>query len=197
MKNIAKGLKGCWYFFWGHILGILFYNKNYLKGRWFRGRLYGLCAIGWRWVTHDVIARILLGENVEANFPVSHRICVVCPENIQFDPDDLNNFHSYGIYYQAFGKIQIGKGTYIGPNVGLITSNHDVTNLDEHVTPQAICLGEKCWIGMNSVILPGVILGDHTIVGAGSVVTKSFSEGYCVIAGNPARKIRDLDKGEN
>ena len=47
---------------------------------------------------------------------------------------------------------------------------------------------------MNSVILPGVVLGEKTIVGAGSVVTKSFLEGYCVIAGNPAKKIKDLNK---
>ena len=43
------------------------------------------------------------------------------------------------------------------------------------------------------MILPGITLGDNTIVGAGSVVTKSFPEGNCIIAGNPAKKIRDLD----
>ena len=47
---------------------------------------------------------------------------------------------------------------------------------------------------MNSIILPNVTLGDFTIVGAGSVVTKSFPEGYCVIAGNPAKIIKQLDK---
>ena len=55
-----------------------------------------------------------------------------------------------------------------------------------------IIIGKKCWIGMNSVILPGVVLGDHTIVGAGAVVTKSFVDGNCVIGGNPARIIRKL-----
>ena len=43
---------------------------------------------------------------------------------------------------------------------------------------------------MNSMILPGVVLGDRTIVGAGSVVTKYFPEGNCVIAGNPAKVIK-------
>jgi acetyltransferase-like isoleucine patch superfamily enzyme len=47
---------------------------------------------------------------------------------------------------------------------------------------------------MNAVILPGVELGDFTIVGAGSVVTKSFKDGYCVIAGNPAKLIKELEK---
>ena len=49
---------------------------------------------------------------------------------------------------------------------------------------------------MNTVILPGVSLGDHTIVGAGSVVTKSFQEGNCVIAGNPAKVIRYLNESD-
>jgi acetyltransferase-like isoleucine patch superfamily enzyme len=46
---------------------------------------------------------------------------------------------------------------------------------------------------MNSVIHPGDKLGPHTTVGAGSIVTKSFEDGYCVIAGNPAKLIKKLD----
>ena len=47
---------------------------------------------------------------------------------------------------------------------------------------------------MNVLILAGVELGPSTIVGGGSVVTKSFPEGYCVIAGNPAKVIKYLEK---
>ena len=50
---------------------------------------------------------------------------------------------------------------------------------------------------MNAVILPGVELGDHTIVGAGAIVTKSYPEGYCVLVGNPARPIKKVVKDEN
>ncbi len=46
---------------------------------------------------------------------------------------------------------------------------------------------------MNAVILPGVTLGDHTVVGAGAIVTKSFPDGHCIIAGNPAKEIRKID----
>ena len=77
-------------------------------------------------------------------------------------------------------------------NVGIITTNHSVKNPDEHDGPKDVRLGEKCWLGMNSMILPGVILGNNTIVGAGAIVTKSFPEGHCIIAGNPARLIRKL-----
>lgn len=97
-----------------------------------------------------------------------------------------------GTYFQAFGKINIGRGSYIAQNVGIITANHNLHDLDLHSQPRDVNIGEKCWIGMNSVVLPGVTLGPHTIVGAGSVVTKSFPKGNCVIAGNPAKIIRHL-----
>ena len=76
--------------------------------------------------------------------------------------------------------------------MGLITTNHDVYNLNQHVEGKDIILKQKCWIGMNAVILPGVTLGPQTIVGAGSVVTHSFPNGHCIIAGVPAKVIRYL-----
>ena len=77
--------------------------------------------------------------------------------------------------------------------MGIISANHDVYDYRSH-KKGITKIGKYCWIGMNSVILPNVELGDHTIVGAGSIVTKSFSEGYCIIAGNPAIIIKHLDK---
>jgi acetyltransferase-like isoleucine patch superfamily enzyme len=99
---------------------------------------------------------------------------------------------SHGCYIQALGKIKIGDYTQIAPNVGIISSNHSVEDNSKHVE-NSVEIGRYCWIGMGVVILPGVVLGDYTIVGAGSIVTKSFKEGYCVIAGNPAKPIRQLD----
>jgi len=196
MKEILKGLRGCWFWFWGHILAMFFYDKKYLTGRWFNGRMKGLCAIGWEWVTHDALGRIFFHDNKGARFPISQKCRVIFPNNIEFDPHDLNNFQSFGIYYQGIGKIQIGKGTYIAPNVGLITSNHDPNNPKAHLTPKDIHIGKECWIGMNSIVLPGVTLGDKTVVGAGSVVTKSFPEGNCIIAGNPAKVLRLIEERE-
>jgi acetyltransferase-like isoleucine patch superfamily enzyme len=97
-----------------------------------------------------------------------------------------------GCYIQGFGKIFIGNYTQISCNVGIISANHDLYNNSKHII-ESVDIGQYCWIGMNAVILPGVKLGDFTIVGAGSIVTNSFPEGYCVIAGNPARLIKRLD----
>lgn len=115
-----------------------------------------------------------------------------------FDPDDMQNFQGPGNYFQGIdGKIIIGKGSMIAPGSGFITANHDFTCLLNHTQGKDIVLGDHCWIGMNAVLLPGVQLGPHTIVGAGAVVTKSFLEGYCVVAGNPARIIKKIDTPES
>jgi len=107
--------------------------------------------------------------------------------------DDLNNFQSPGTYFQNFkGKIILGRGCYIAPNVGIITVNHDIENLREHAEAEDVELGDNCWIGMNSIVLPGVILGARTIVAAGSVVTKSFPQGAVVLGGVPAVIIKSL-----
>lgn len=119
------------------------------------------------------------------------------PGGVIFHPDDLNNFQVGGTYFSnnGGGRIVLGRGTYIAPNVGLITTNHDPLNPEVHLSPKDIVLGEGCWIGMNAVVLPGVTLGPHTTVGAGSVVTRSFAEGYCVLAGSPACVIRRMRPG--
>lgn len=168
-------------------------KKIFCNSKWFRGGKYGaFTATGWKWVVDDFRSCKRLHTNTHIPWPVSPRIGIIYPENISFHPDDLNNFQGFGNYYQATGKITIGRGAYIAPNVGIITSNHSLDNLDNHDEPKPVQLGEQCWVGMNSVILPGVTLGNHTIVGAGSVVTKSFPEGNCVIAGNPAKMIKQL-----
>jgi len=124
---------------------------------------------------------------------VNFTTTIVNPDSIIFDVDDLNNFQSPGCYFQCNeGKIYIGKGTYIGPNTGIITSEHSIDNLDIHLPAKDVVIGKNCWIGMNCVILPGIVLGDHTIVGAGSIVTESFEEGNVIIAGAPAKVIKVL-----
>lgn len=109
---------------------------------------------------------------------------------------ETNPGYEPGCYIQGLGKVFIGDYTRIAQNVGIISSNHDLYDSRKHLHDTEVRIGNYCWLGMNSVVLPGVTLGDFTIVGAGSVVTKSFSEGYCVIGGTPAKIIKYLDKAE-
>lgn len=170
------------------ILGF-FFDQRFLSGRHFDEGLSGYI-----WGFRSIWTRNILRLGPPLGFPASHRAVISNPQNIEFHVDDLNNFQSPGIYLQNFaGNIRLGRGTYIAPNVGIITANHDPLNLDRHVPAEDVTIGNECWIGMNAVVLPGVILGPRTIVGAGAVVTKSFPEGNCIIAGNPARMIKRLE----
>lgn len=134
----------------------------------------------------------ILGFNRKAYWPMHFASKVTGVENIKIGIGTAPGLSS-GCYIQGIGKIYIGDYTIIGPNVGIISANHDLKDNTKHVKSKVV-IGKYCWIGMNSVILPGVELGDFTIVGAGSVVTKSFKHGYCVIAGNPAKIIKYLNK---
>lgn len=165
-----------------------FFASEYLCGRFFDTHLQG-----YRWALRAIWQRNILRLARPLPFPANHSISVANPANLIFHPDDLNNFQSFGIYFQNFnGKITLGRGCYIAPNVGIITSNHDPVALDTHLPGKDVVLREGCWLGMNSIVLPGVVLGPNTVVGAGSVVTKSFPKGKCIIAGNPAEFIRGL-----
>jgi acetyltransferase-like isoleucine patch superfamily enzyme len=136
----------------------------------------------------------ILGINREAYWPVSRNSIVTGARNI-FAGIETSPGSMPGCYIQAAhnGKIYIGDYTQIASNVGIIASNHLLTDNRKHI-PSTIIIGKYCWLGFGCVILPGVKLGDYTIVGANSVVTKSFMEGYCVIAGNPAKIVKYLDR---
>jgi acetyltransferase-like isoleucine patch superfamily enzyme len=105
-------------------------------------------------------------------------------------------FPGFGIgqYIQAVNGINIGTNVRLGPGVKLISANHDLLDFEKHLNVDPIVIGDNCWIGANAIILPGVSLGNHVIVGAGAVVTKSFFEDDVVVAGNPAQIVKNLDR---
>ena len=97
-----------------------------------------------------------------------------------------------GCYIQGVGKLFIGDYVNITQNCIVISANHNIYNQDEHIKKETI-IGDQCWIGSNACIMAGVVLGPRTIVAAGAVVTKSFPEGYCIVAGNPAKIVKTLE----
>lgn len=101
--------------------------------------------------------------------------------------------HRPGCVIQGRGKIFVGDYVEIGPNCMIVSGNHDLYNQDKVVRKETI-IGDYSWLASSAIVLAGVVLGPRTIVGAGSVVTKSFPDGYCVIAGNPAKVVKKIEK---
>jgi len=168
------------------VIFAFFFDRRYLRGRHFDQQL-----TGYRWCVRAIWQRNILRLAPPLPFPAAIGAHVSNGRNVEFHPDDLNNFQTNGTYYQNIkGCITLGRGCYVAPNVGIITANHDPDDLSQHRPARNVTVGEDSWIGMNSVILPGVTLGPQTIVGAGAVVTKSFPQGHVVIAGNPAKLLK-------
>lgn len=117
-----------------------------------------------------------------------------------------NNVGISGATIYARKKIVIGDNTCIGGNVKIVDNDFHpiewkIRNrllLDEHggdatalIPAREISIGKNCFIGCNSIILKGSVIGDGCVIGAGAVVAGKFGDN-CVIAGNPARIIRNL-----
>ena len=106
------------------------------------------------------------------------------------------NFKFYGSFPGEPYLVEIGDDVTIAMDTLLLTHDNSVIkcNIDATDYFGKIIIGDHCFIGARSILLPGVTLGERTIVGAGSVVTKSFLQGNVVIAGNPAKVICTVDE---
>ena len=91
-------------------------------------------------------------------------------------------------------KVTIGNSVFFGPNVHIYTATHPTNSVERRKIQFAkpVIIGNDCWIGGNSIILPGVTIGNGVTIGAGSVVSKNIPDN-CIAVGNPARVIREAD----
>ncbi|MCZ3367509.1 MULTISPECIES: acyltransferase [Methanobacterium] len=104
-------------------------------------------------------------------------------------------FVNYNCFFDAFFPIIIGNSCLIAMEVMFCTSTHNLDNNGKfkEATGMPINVGDNCWIGARTTILPGVTIGNGCIIAAGSLVNKDC-DANCLYAGIPARKIKKLDK---
>ena len=90
--------------------------------------------------------------------------------------------------------IYVGDATMLGPNVTIATAGHPILpELREQAYQynMSVHIGKNCWLGAGVIVMPGVTIGDNTVIGAGSVVTKDIPANV-VAVGNPCRVMREI-----
>ena len=145
-----------------------------------------------RYIQYFLFQR-LLGINYNTPWPVHFSSMVSHPMRIKFKKELIPLGYSPGCYIQARNGIEIGSNVIIAPGVKIISSNHEMYDYVKYTKNKPIVIQDNCWLGANCVILPGIELGEHIIVAAGSIVTHSFKNSNCVIGGVPARVIKKID----
>ena len=99
-------------------------------------------------------------------------------------------------FLSSFGKIHIKRGSIIGPNVIIHTANHNYLNnikaipYDKELIIKEVIVEENVWIGDSVIILPGITIGEGSIIAAGSVIVKNIPK-YSIAGGNPAKVIKE------
>lgn len=90
--------------------------------------------------------------------------------------------------------IYIGSNTMLGPNVTIATAGHPILpelRKQAYQFNASVRIGKNCWLGAGVIVLPGVTIGDNSVIGAGSVVTKDIPENV-VAVGNPCKVLRQI-----
>lgn len=107
-----------------------------------------------------------------------------------------NFIANYNCTILDVAKVRIGDNCLLAPNVAIYTAGHpvypDVRNTQYEYGIE-ITIGDNVWIGGNTVVCPGVHIGNNVVIGAGSVVTKDIPD-WVVAAGNPCKVIREITK---
>lgn len=129
----------------------------------------------------------ILRINGKATWPVHFTSRVLYTKRIKVGNNSSPGRNS-GCYIQGRGGIFIGHNLRMGPNVGIISSNHDPDDYDKWIDAGPIEIGDNVWIGMNSVVLPGVKIGNNVVIGANSTVTKNIPSNS-IAFGSPCKVV--------
>lgn len=140
-----------------------------------------------RWVLKN------LSPKVGTNVNLERKVWIINWNNVE-----IGNNSGIGMN-SRIGSVQIGNNVLMGPECCILTNDHEFSdttipmNCQGYKGEAKVIIEDDVWIGQRVIILPGVRIGQGSIIGAGSVVTKNV-ESYSIIGGNPAKLIRSRIK---
>ena len=180
--------------------------RSLLDGGWLRYRTSpALQRLTWE--AHAACARIasLYWDEPDAARGLFRRLVPGAADGVDFRPPlsidygerlviGARTFINADFMVVGGGLVTIGADCLIGPRCSIYTPNHaeDVTRrLAGWERPEPVTIGDDVWLGGSVTVTPGVTIGEHSIIGAGSVVTRDIAAGV-VAVGNPCRPVREI-----
>ena len=137
-------------------------------------------------ILHDIFGEV--GENVWLNSPLTVSVG-------KYVSIGSGTYANMNLTLIDDWKITIGKNVLIGPNVTLCTTGHpiDSKHRGDGMYSFPITIGDNVWLGGNVMVLPGVTIGENSVIGAGSVVTKDIPANV-VAFGTPCKVYREINE---
>jgi len=143
------------------------------------------------YLSYFFILQKIFRINGRVPWPVHFTSRVLYHKNIKVGNRSAPGMNA-GCYIQARNNINIGHNLRMGPGVGLVSSNHTLDDYDLHEKLSPIEIGDNVWIGMNTVVLPGISIGDNVAIGSNSVVAENIPSNV-IAAGNPCKIIHQKE----
>lgn len=142
----------------------------------------------------DMLIKDILGKcgeyiNIEPPFFCDYGYNIEIGENF---------FANYNFTVLDVGKVRIGENVQVAPNVSIYTAGHPIHPESRNSGYEYgidISIGDNCWIGGNTCIMPGVAIGKNVVIGAGSVVTKDIPDDVIAV-GNPCKVVRKITEAD-
>lgn len=135
-----------------------------------------------------------------------HKLLAECGEGCYVEAPFYANFGGHHVHFGNYvyanyhltmvddTHIYVGDYTMLGPNVTIATAGHPILpELREKIYQynMPVHIGRNCWLGAGVIVMPGISIGDNTVIGAGSIVTKDIPANV-VAVGNPCRVLREI-----
>ncbi|PRB00551.1 maltose acetyltransferase [Chryseobacterium sp. MYb7] len=147
----------------------------------------------------------LKNSDAENRYELLRRILGSIKENICIEPNfwcdygynikvGENFYANHNLVILDCAKVEFGDNVFIGPNCSFYTAGHplDAEQRNEGLEyAHSIKVGNNVWLGGNVVVLPGVSIGNNSVIGAGSVVTKDIPD-HVVAVGNPCKVVKNI-----
>lgn len=176
--------------------------KLYLKYNFKNLKIGNNCRIDWNCYIDVGDNNCIIGNNVILqSLQKNYHVGIPFSSSILMDVGGAfveigDNTCIHGCYIHAKKSIKIGQDCSIASGVNIIDSNGHIINSkfknSEKDIPEEIIIGDNVWIGVNSVILKGTVLGNNCVIGAGSIVKGIFEENSLII-GNPAKMVKKIN----